>query len=326
MYSNVGFYKAPVCKTLMVYIGCSHAATHIPSLSPFFKRIFAEPFVTESPKSFLRLLGSKFLFPDTRSTILVCFLIYFFRVLEKRTGSLKFSSNLSTCWLLGISMDVLLHTLLDSNDASWSPFLTPGPLSLILPLFIPYYQHVPLTTGSHMGPFSISTKSMTYVLGLQLIASSTSSLISSVLYLCIGASVYCTTLSSVRLPGCLGSISSSLTSWLHSSPPPAAVQPMGATLEIQRTQHAEAVEQQLLRARARQFNVMQGGRQMRLDEMWGQARNNRNNRPAAAPVQPSPAMVQALMDMGFSRQRVEQALIRSGNNLPEATNILLNDI
>jgi len=167
---------------------------------------------------------------------------------------------------------------------------------------------------------------MTYVLGLQLIASSTSSLISSVLYICIGASVYCTTLSSVRLPGCLGSISSSLTSWLHSSPPPAAVQPMGATLEIQRTQHAEAVEQQLLRARARQFNVMQGGRQMRLDEMWGQARNNRNNRPPAAPVQPSPTMVQALMDMGFSRQRVEQALIRSGNNLPEATNILLNDI
>ena len=30
----------------------------------------------------------------------------------------------------------------------------------------------------------------------------------------------------------------------------------GATLEIQRTQHAEAVEQQLLRARARQFNVV----------------------------------------------------------------------
>jgi len=322
MYSNVGFYKAPVSKTLMVYIGCSHAATHIPSLSPFFKRIFAEPFVTESPKSFLRLLGSKFLFPDTRSTILVCFLIYFFRVLERRTGSLKFSSNLSTCWLLGMSFDVLLHSILDSNDVTWSPFLTPGPLSLILPLFIPYYQHVPLTTGSHMGPFSISTKSMTYVLGLQLIASSTSSLISSVLYMCIGASVYCTTLSSVRLPSCLGSICSSLTSWLHSSPPPTSSQPMGATLEIQRTQHAEAVEQQLLRARARQFNV--GGRQMRLDEMWGQGRNNR---PApAAPVQPSPGMVQALMDMGFSRQRVEQALIRSGNNLPEATNILLNDI
>ena len=81
---------------------------------------------------------------------------------------------------------------------------------------------------------------------------------------------------------------------------------MGATLEIQRTQHAEAVEQQLLRARARQFNVVRkclkgvlvnfycnfqpiGGRQMRLDEMWGQ--NNQQNQPRQA-VQPSPVMIQ----------------------------------
>jgi len=98
---------------------------------------------------------------------------------------------------------------------------------------------------------------------------------------------------------------------------------MGATLEIQRTQHAEAVEQQLLRARARQFNVPIGGRQMRLDEMWGQ--NNPPNQPRQA-VEPSPVMIQALTDMGFPRQRVEQALIRSNNDLDQATNLLLNDL
>ena len=72
----------------------------------------------------------------------------------------------------------------------------------------------------------------------------------------VGLAVYNTALSSVRLPSLLSRLASSLLGWTLSSPPPASPQPMGATLEIQRTQHAEAVEQQLLRARARQFNVV----------------------------------------------------------------------
>ena len=89
----------------------------------------------------------------------------------------------------------------------------------------------------------------------------------------VGLAVYNTALSSLRLPSVFSTLASSLLGWLQSSPPPISSQPMvvtfcgqssgyllfliqGATLEIQRTQHAEAVEQQLLRARARQFNVV----------------------------------------------------------------------
>ena len=32
--------KAPVSKSLMVYIGCSHAATHVPAFAPFFRKMF----------------------------------------------------------------------------------------------------------------------------------------------------------------------------------------------------------------------------------------------------------------------------------------------
>ena len=105
--------KAPVCKSLLVYVGCSHAATHIPSLAPIFRKVFsgvnttfllhaqfiivfaADAVGVESPQSLLRLLASKLIFPDTRSAILSCFLIYFFRILERRSGSLKFSSHLA---------------------------------------------------------------------------------------------------------------------------------------------------------------------------------------------------------------------------------------
>ena len=115
--------KAPVCKSLMIYVGCSHAATHIPSLAPVFRKIFTESIGIESTKSLLRLIASKLVFPDSRSTILVCFLVYFFRILERRSGSLKFSSNLLTSWILGLSLDLLLSPTLPDP---WSPYLTPG--------------------------------------------------------------------------------------------------------------------------------------------------------------------------------------------------------
>jgi len=324
LQSNVGFYKAPVCKSLLVYVGCSHAATHVPSLAPIFRKVFSDAVGVESPQSFLRLLASKLIFPDTRSTILSCFLIYFFRILERRSGSLKFSSHLAVSWLLGLSLDLALSPLF---PLAWAPLLTPGPLSLLLPLFVPYFSSIPPVSSSSVGPMSVSTKTMTYLLGLQLTASSASSLVTSVLSLGVGLAVYNTALSSVRLPSPLSRLASSLLGWTQSSPPPASPQPMGATLEIQRTQHAEAVEQQLLRARARQFNVPVGGRQMRLDELWrggGQNMRPQGAQPQAA-VQPSPVMVQALTDMGFPRQRVEQALMRTNNDLDQATNVLLND-
>jgi len=44
-----------------------------------------------------------------------------------------------------------------------------------------------------------------------------------------------------------------------------------------------------------------------LDEMWGAGGGGAG--PRHAPVIPSPAMLQTLMDMGFSRERAEQVII-----------------
>merc|ERR1719318_184400 len=139
----------------------------------------------------------------------------------------------------------------------------------------------------------------------------------------VGLIIHCTSMCSITLPATVGKLfSSTIGSLLESNPPPtSSSHTMGATLEIQRTQQAEAMEQQLLRARARQFNVPVGGRQMRLDEMWNQAQAGVRGRGAAAPgpVQPSPVM-------GFPRQRVEQALTRTNNDMDQATNFLLQDM
>jgi len=48
---------------------------------------------------------------------------------------------------------------------------------LILPLFVPFYTEVPQTSGATIGGLSVSAKSMNYILGLQVIASSSSNVI-----------------------------------------------------------------------------------------------------------------------------------------------------
>ena len=48
---------------------------------------------------------------------------------------------------------------------------------LILPLFVPFYTEVPQTSGATFGGLSVSAKSMNYILGLQVIASSSSNVI-----------------------------------------------------------------------------------------------------------------------------------------------------
>jgi len=46
-------------------------------------------------RSALQLVCSKLVYPDTRSTILALFLLYFFRVFERRSGSRRFSAQLA---------------------------------------------------------------------------------------------------------------------------------------------------------------------------------------------------------------------------------------
>ena len=269
--------------------------------------LFVDSLSQNSSRTFLQILSSKIIFPESRAAILVCFLIYFFRILERRSGSLKFSSNICLSFLIGLSLEFSLSSVLPEP---WNPLLNPGPLHLVLPLFVPYCLNVPVKSGP-LGPFSISSKTISYLVGLQVALSSPSTMVSSAVSLLVGLAVHCTRLATLTAPAVLGDLSDSLLGWLvMSSPPPAAspTAPMGATLEIQRTQQAEAMEQQLLRARARQFQVrvsvgdlpltshlQPGGRQMRLEEFWNQNQGGRGGQrqpPAAAVIQPSPVMVQ----------------------------------
>ena len=48
---------------------------------------------------------------------------------------------------------------------------------MILPLFVPYYTEILQVSGTTFGGVSVSAKSMNYILGLQVIASSSANII-----------------------------------------------------------------------------------------------------------------------------------------------------
>ena len=69
---------------------------------------------------------------------------------------------------------------------------------------------------------------------------------------------------------------------------------------------------------------------MRLDELWGGqgVRRRGGGGEPAAPHQAgqpaaSPVLVATLTDMGFPRERVEEALRQTNNDVDQATNLLL---
>jgi len=320
-HSTAGFYGCPVTKGLMVAMGASHASTHVPAFANYFRRAFLgsqSTLPSLDPPSLARSLVSRLVFPDTRSTILALFLLYTFRVFERRLGSLRFCTRVALAWGLGVAADLLLCPLLSLPPP-------PGPLPLILPLFVPFYLHIPTLSSSAFGPLPLSSKTLTYVLGLQLTLSSSSSLLSTCTSLCTGLLLQCSPLlSSLTLPPSLGRLAHLLFSPLASPAPPPSSTLLGATLDIQRTQQAEAVEAQVLRARAR-LVVPQGGRQMRLEELWGRAGlgGRQGHHQPPAPTVASPVLVATLTDMGFPRDRVEEVLRQTNNDLDQATNLLL---
>ena len=195
-----------------------------------------------------KIFVSKVVFPDPKDALISLFLLYFFRVLERRCGSLKYCSHLALGWTLGVSLELLICPFVGLP-------LPPGPLALLLPLFVPFFLRIPLISSASFGPVPISSKTMIYMLGLQLCLTSTSALLGTATSLLAGLAVHCSPLSSWRFPSWLGSLASILISPLTSGPPDPGPGLLGATIEIQRTQQAEAMEQQLLRARAR-FHVV----------------------------------------------------------------------
>uniref|UniRef100_A0A8C5GLH4 UBA domain-containing protein n=1 Tax=Gouania willdenowi TaxID=441366 RepID=A0A8C5GLH4_GOUWI len=284
-----------------------------------------------------RLLCGRLVFLDVKDAFCSCLLIYNFRIFERRFGTRKFASFLFGTWCLSVLMDFLLaqafHFLFDYEVEE----LPSGLLAPVFSLFVPFYLSIPrMPVTQVLGHIHITNKSLVYVVGLQLLTSGPFMWLLGLSGLISGGLYYTNFLRLQKIlfvPAWMANIGRYVLEPVFSSSEPSSETPlgMGATLDIQRQQRMDMLDQQLLLA---QYNeARRNSRQqpqsglLQWTRLFPSLRHRGQNRP---PMQPHPQLfhsfvpqVARLVEMGFSRMDALEALRASNNDINMATNFLL---
>ncbi|XP_041356160.1 ubiquitin-associated domain-containing protein 2-like [Gigantopelta aegis] len=346
---TTGFYKAPISKCLLLLSPVASFALAFP-LQHYQHLFIYNPQTIFDNSQVWRVFTSKLVFLDAKDLIICCMLFYYFRIFERRYGSRKFASHLLVSGILATLLEMLAvfacHSLKIDVD-----FLTTGPFYLVYPLFVPYYFDIPRVAMTTIMGVPVTGKTLTYILGLQIASGSFESRLVAACGIMAGLLMRVNFLklrSIIFIPNVVAKLfSSTLGRLLESSPPKSPQLPMGATLELQRQEQLDRLEQQMVWTfqnnqqqnrnhieigRPQPLNLAQGpgifgnedfrpGLRQRLNP--GNAEVEENHQNISGPV--SEEQVQRLVEMGFNQERVRQALQVSNNDISMATTVLLQE-
>ncbi|XP_023594287.1 ubiquitin-associated domain-containing protein 2 isoform X2 [Trichechus manatus latirostris] len=319
-----GLYKAPLSKSLLLVP--SALSLLLALLLPHCQKFFLYDLqAVKDDFQIWRLICGRIICLDLKDTFCSSLLIYNFRIFERRFGSRKFASFLLGSWVLSAFFDfILVEALQYSFGITTASNLPSGFLAPVFALFVPFYCSIPrVQVAQILGQFSITNKTLIYILGLQ-----------------ISGMCYNSRVLKIHQVLCIPSWMAKLFSWTlepifsSSEPTSEARIGMGATVDIQRQQRMELLDRQLTLsqfAHARRQRQRQGGmiNWNRLFPPLRQQRsvNYQDDRPseqqASPPLEASEEQVARLMEMGFSRGDALEALKASNNDLNVATNFLL---
>ncbi|CAL8254976.1 unnamed protein product [Lota lota] len=345
-----GLYKVPLSKGLLLVLS---GFTVMLTLLPRYQGLFTYDLqAITNQQQVWRWACGRLVCLDLKDTICSSLLIYNFRIFERRFGTRKFASFLWGTWFLSALTDFLLaqavYFLFDHEVEE----LPTGLLSPIFSLFVPFYLSIPRVPVTQvLGHIPITNKTLVYIVGLQLLTSNPFMWLIALSGLISGGLYYSDVLCLQRVlfvPVWLAKMGHCVLEPLFSGPEPTGETPlgMGATLDIQRQQRMDLLDQQLLLA---EFN--QARRSARPQPQAGMLdwrryfpslRRRGPNRPPAqqpppeqtqpspqphpSPLDDSPAaeeQVARLVEMGFSRTDALEALRASNNDINLATNFLL---
>ncbi|XP_074009651.1 ubiquitin-associated domain-containing protein 2 [Numenius arquata] len=218
--------------------------------------------------------------------------------------------------------------------------LPSGFLGPVFALFVPFYSSIPRVQVTQvLGHFSITNKTLVYILGLQLLTSGSYIWILALSGLVSGI-CYNSSILKIHRILCVPSWVAKIFSWtlepiFSSAEPTNEVRVgMGATVDIQRQQRMELLDRQIMMsqvAQMRRQRQQQGG-MINWNRLFPPLRHRHNanyqdHRPSEQdtppPTEVSEEQVARLMEMGFSRGDALEALRASNNDLNVATNFLL---
>ncbi|XP_072180253.1 ubiquitin-associated domain-containing protein 2-like [Diadema setosum] len=260
-YTSTGFYMAPVSKAVLILT--SALSSSLILLGPRYQNLFV--YSTDyllSGQELWRLTSCKLSFHELHSLLLGASLLYHFRILERRYGSSKFSSFLLANLLLCIGIEVAAVFVSHHMEYTWLPHTLSGPQSLVFALFVPYFMDIPnIATQNNLVAEAVAGKWFSYVLGIYLTTLTRTSPMAVAYGILAGTLCRANFLfvrSWARFPSFMSLVCRRTLGWLLSSRPPSeGTVPMGATLEIQRQQRVEYLEQRMLLAQAQRYRHLQ---------------------------------------------------------------------
>ncbi|XP_041483090.1 ubiquitin-associated domain-containing protein 2-like [Lytechinus variegatus] len=380
-YSSSGFYMTPVSKALLI-LG-SVVSCCLVLLGPKYQNyfVYSNDYLLAGREPW-RLLTCKLAFLEIHSLLLGASLIYHFRVLERRYGSAKFISFLLANSLFSVGVEAATIFALEALEYRVLPQTLCGPQSIVLSMFVPFFMDIPnVSTQTHFLADVVAGKWISYILGVYLTTLTHTTPV-AIAYGIMAGILYRLNFLYIKnwvmIPKVMASFSQGLFGWLLSSRPPSeGALPMGATLEIQRQQRMELLEQRMLLAQAQRFRSIHRQNAIRrpIRQTFPLRRNessssphqqnsmrngehnggvnfpppNGSTPPSTNPPSPSPVpisdqpstsrsddsslhgshaeedKIQQLVDMGFNRGAVMQALSMSNNDVTMATTVLLQE-
>ncbi|KAL1282275.1 hypothetical protein QQF64_001078, partial [Cirrhinus molitorella] len=167
-----GLYKAPLSKSLLLLPTVLTVLLTV--LLPQYQDLFIYNLqAVRQGKQFWRLVSGRLICLDLKDTFCSSLLIYNFRIFERRFGSHKFASFLFGAWILSAFVDLLLTEALRYMFELKVDVLPAGLLGPVFALFVPFYCSIPRVQVTQLlGHISITNKSLTYIVGAQLLTSS----------------------------------------------------------------------------------------------------------------------------------------------------------
>lgn len=342
-YSTTGFYKAPVSKGLMGALFVTCTAINVPLLSHLRQYLVCQLPQAITSGQVWRLFTSRCAFLETRDLIFGVLLIYYFRVFERRLGSRRFASHLLAAGLLSLALETAAVVALRAAglEAYHDGHLPPGPYGVIFSLFVPYLCDIPRVTRTRLLGVPVTGKTLTYLVGLQVCSSgSWPTWLSAACGVAAGAWLRRDLLAVrrwLRVPRWLAAACDATLGRLLASAPPVEG-PMGATLELQRQEQMERLEQQMMLQRTRDARRLANGNA----GVAAPPRHNQHQGYAERLVgppqmfqpnpfeqmhrgEPSEENVTFLAGMGFGRERALRALRATGDDVEAAANLLLQE-
>ncbi|XP_017283666.1 ubiquitin-associated domain-containing protein 2 [Kryptolebias marmoratus] len=343
-----GLYMAPLSKGLLLVLnGLTVMLTLLPQYQEMF--VYNLQAVTQQHQVW-RLLCGRLICLDVKDSFCSSLLIYNFRIFERRFGTRKFASFLLGTWCLSALVDFVLAQTFQYVFEYEVKELPAGLLAPVFALFVPFYLSIPrMPVTQILGHIQITNKSLVYIVGLQLLTSSPFMWLLALSGLVSGGLYYSNVLWLQKIlfvPAWVSYVGRYILEPLFSSSQPTDETPlgMGATLDIQRQQRMDLLDQQLLlaqynEARRNARHQPQAGL-LQWTRLFPSLRHRGQNRP---PTQPHPQaqthqstqppllenspvaeeQVARLVEMGFSRIDALEALRASNNDINMATNFLL---